>query len=86
MDTDPTFLHIRKITGELESFDRIKLVITSVLKYQHWLPVRSGINFRILVPVYKCIYRLAPNYLVDIVQRLHYTTLLNTRLNVIQIG
>lgn len=37
--------------------------ITPVLQQLHWLPVKFRINFKILLYVFKAIYRLAPPYL-----------------------
>ena len=36
--------------------------ITPIRKDLHWLPIQERINYKIIVTVYKCIHRLAPNY------------------------
>ena len=41
--------------------------ITPVLKSLHWLPIESGIKFKLLVLVYKCLSGLAPQYLIKLV-------------------
>ena len=40
--------------------------ITPVLKELHWLPVRSRINFKILLLTYKCLAGKAPEYLCNL--------------------
>ena len=40
--------------------------ITPIHKDLHWLPIQERINYKIIVTVYKCIHRLAPNYLSSI--------------------
>ena len=40
--------------------------ITPIRKDLHWLPIQERINYKIIVTVYKCIHRLAPNYLSSI--------------------
>ena len=40
--------------------------ITPIRKDLHWLPIQERINYKIIVTVYKCIHRLAPNYLPSI--------------------
>ena len=42
--------------------------ITPVLKELHWLPVESGIAFKMLVMTFKCINGLAPSYLAEFVK------------------
>ncbi len=39
--------------------------ITPVLKSLHWLPVRTRIDFKILLLVYKALHGLAPRYITD---------------------
>ena len=41
--------------------------MTPVLKELHWLPVRSRIRFKILLLTYKCLIKLAPSYLSDLI-------------------
>ena len=43
--------------------------ITPVLKDLHWLPVENRIIFKILTLTYRCLNKLAPQYLADL---LHY--------------
>ena len=40
--------------------------IAPIRKDLHWLPIQERINYKIIVTVYKCIHRLAPNYLSSI--------------------
>ena len=40
--------------------------ITPIRKDLHWLPIQERINYNIIVTVYKCIHRLAPNYISSI--------------------
>lgn len=49
-------------------FERV--TITAVHESLHWLlPVSFGINSKILVLAYKCVYGPSPDYSVDIMQR-----------------
>ena len=45
--------------------------ITPVLQQLHWLPVKSRINYKILLLTFKAIHNLAPTYLSDL---LHVVT------------
>ena len=47
--------------------------ITPVLYKLHWLPVRMRILFKLLLVVYKCVQKLAPAYLCELVQPKHKT-------------
>ena len=47
--------------------------ITPVLYKLHWLPVRMRILFKLLLVVYKCVQKLAPAYLCELVQLKHKT-------------
>ena len=38
-----------------------------LLQRLHWLPVKTRINFKILVNVYKCLHSQAPNYLCELI-------------------
>ena len=49
--------------ARLLSRSKATLHITPVRKDLHWLPIQERINYKIIVTVYKCINRLAPNYL-----------------------
>ena len=40
--------------------------ITPVLKGHHWLPVKYRIEFKIVFLTFKCLYGLAPQFLVDL--------------------
>ena len=42
--------------------------ITPILRNLHWLPIKERINFKILLITYKCIHRLAPSYLHELIQ------------------
>ena len=37
------------------------------LEELHWLPIQYRINFKVVTLVIKCIHRLAPNYLEDLI-------------------
>ena len=41
--------------------------VTPLLFRLHWLPISYHIKFRILLLTFKCLYGLAPNYLIDLV-------------------
>ena len=41
--------------------------VTPLLFRLHWLPISYRIKFRILLLTFKCLYGLAPNYLIDLV-------------------
>ena len=41
--------------------------ITPILQNLHWLPIRSRIDFKILLLTYKCHHGTAPVYLQDLV-------------------
>ena len=41
--------------------------ITPALYELHWLPVSLGIDYKILLLTFKCIYGLAPTYLSDLI-------------------
>ena len=42
--------------------------ITPTLIRLHWLPVKFRINFKIAMLVYKCIYNIAPKYLISLIE------------------
>ena len=42
--------------------------ITPVLKELHWLPVRKGIEFKILLLAYKCLHGTASTYLREMLK------------------
>ena len=41
--------------------------ITPILKDLHWLPIKYRIEFKIVLLTFKCLYGLAPQYLVDVI-------------------
>ena len=41
--------------------------ITPILKDLHWLPIKYRIEFKIVLLTFKCLYGLAPQYLVDLI-------------------
>ena len=41
--------------------------ITPVLESLHWLPIKYRIHFKIVLLTFKCIYGLAPQYLVKLI-------------------
>ena len=41
--------------------------ITPILKDLHWLPIKYTIEFKIVLLIFKCLYGLAPQYLVDLI-------------------
>ena len=53
--------------------------ITPILKQLHWLPVKSRINYKILLLTYQCLNGTAPSYLQDLI--LQYTPTRNLRSN-----
>ena len=42
--------------------------ISNILQSLHWLPVKSRIEFKLLVLVFKCVYGSAPGYLRELIQ------------------
>ena len=40
---------------------------TPILKDLHWLPIKYRIEFKIVLLIFKCLYGLAPQYLVDLI-------------------
>ena len=58
--------------------------ITPVLKELHWLPVRSRIDFKILLLTYKCLIGVAPLYLRDLIS--YYSPPRNLRSNTVLTG
>ena len=40
---------------------------TTLLFHLHWLPISYRIKFKILLLTFKCLYGLAPNYLIDLI-------------------
>ena len=56
---------VRLITGK-GRFDHITPTRQSI----HWLPVKSRVIFKICLLVYKCLNRLAPQYLIDCLSEL----------------
>ena len=41
--------------------------ITPILEDLHWLPIKYRIQFKIVLLTFKCLYGLAPQYLVDLI-------------------
>ena len=41
--------------------------VTPLLFHLHWLPISYRIKFKILLLTFKCLYGLAPNYLIDLI-------------------
>ena len=41
--------------------------ITPILEDLHWLPIKYRIEFKIVLLTFKCLYGLAPQYLVDLI-------------------
>ena len=41
--------------------------ITPILKDLHWLPIKYRNEFKIVLLTFKCLYGLAPQYLVDLI-------------------
>ena len=41
--------------------------VTTLLFHLHWLPISYRIKFKILLLTFKCLYGLAPNYLIDLI-------------------
>ena len=52
--------------ARLVTRSKASIHITPIRKDLHWLPIQERINYKIIVTVYKCIHRLAPNYLSSI--------------------
>ena len=43
--------------------------VTPLLKELHWLPVKSRINYKLIMLTFKCIHHLVPQYLADLVTK-----------------
>ena len=41
--------------------------VTPILEDLHWLPIKYRIEFKIVLLTFKCLYGLAPQYLVDLI-------------------
>ena len=41
--------------------------VTPILEDLHWLPIKYRIEFKIVLLTLKCLYGLAPQYLVDLI-------------------
>ena len=41
--------------------------VAPLLCHLHWLPISYRIKFKILLLTFKCLYGLAPNYLIDLI-------------------
>ena len=54
----------RLITG-IRKYDHI----TPLLKQLHWLPVKRRIEYKIVLLVFKCLQRTAPEYLSELLER-----------------
>ena len=52
---------------------------TEALKKLHWLPIKFGIHFKILLLVYKCLNGLSPSYLVELLELKSTTSRLGLR-------
>ena len=64
-----------KVISRKSKYDHV----TPILKQLHWLPVEARIQFKILMFVHKCIYKVAPNYLFAVIQQREFIR--NTRLS-----
>ena len=51
-----------KIVCRAGKYDRA----TPLLKQLHWLPVERRISYKVALIVYKCIHKLAPQYLINL--------------------
>ena len=51
-----------RLVCTVSRYDHITLSLISM----HWLPVTHRIEFKIAMPVHKCIYGVAPQYLLDL--------------------
>ena len=54
---------IQNRAARLVTRSKAAMHITPIRKDLHWLPIQQRINYKTIVTVYKCIHRLAPNYL-----------------------
>ena len=43
--------------------------VTPLLKELHWLPVKSRINYKLIMIVFKCLHGIAPQYLSDLLTK-----------------
>ena len=49
--------------ARLVTRSKAEMHITPICKDIHWLPIQERINYKIIVTVYRCIHRLAPDCL-----------------------
>ena len=59
--------HIQNSAARLVTRKNSFTHITPVLHSLHWLPVVERINFKILLLTYQCMHRLAPTYLIELI-------------------
>ena len=57
---------LQKRAARLVTRSKAAMHITPIRKDLHWLPIQKRINYKIIVTLYKCVHRLAPNYLSSI--------------------
>ena len=43
------------------------------LRKLHWLPIKQRIHYKLVCLVYKCLHKIAPPYLCDLLQHRTYT-------------
>ena len=70
-------IHINKLQRVLNAAARLVTNtprichITPILGDLHWLPIKYRIEFKIELLTFKCLYGLAPQYLVDLIAVAH---------------
>ena len=57
---------LQNLAARVQTRTRGREHITPVLKSLRWLPVRFRINFKVLLPVFRCLNGLGPSYLLDL--------------------
>ena len=60
---------IQNAAARLVTGARSSCHITPILKELHWLPVKQRIVFKLLITTYKVLNGLAPEYLLELIQR-----------------
>ena len=56
---------VQNVAARLITRVKGRVHMTLVLRQLHWLPIRKRIKFKILLPAFKAINGLAPNYITD---------------------
>ena len=64
---------IQNATARLVTGSPRYCYVMPLLFHLHWLPISYRIKFKILLLTFKCLYGLAPNYLISIKKQSRYS-------------